>query len=104
MSMEWYRVYHTMPYDPKLQVIARRAGQPVACVVAVWICVLDAASQHDPRGIAGIDAEEIAVMQGLEVEASCRPRCSNESHRQKGNVVNWHKRQHTTGPPMHGIP
>jgi len=99
MSMEWYRAYHGMPYDPKLQVIAKRAGQPMAYVVAVWMCMLDAASQHDPRGIAEIDPEEIAVTQGIELEAveaifdafKSKNMLDDENH-----VVSWHKRQHTT--------
>lgn len=60
--MEWYRAYHGLPHDPKLQVIAKRTGQPMAVVVAVWVCVLDAASQHDPRGVIEVDPEEIAVI------------------------------------------
>lgn len=67
--MEWYRVYHGMPNDPKLQVIAKRSGQPMAAVVAVWVSLLDAASQHDPRGVVEIDPEEIAVIQDIELEA-----------------------------------
>ena len=67
MSMEWYRAYHGMPHDPKLQVVAKRSGQKMSAVVAVWLCVLDAASQHDPRGIFNIDPEEISVIQDIEL-------------------------------------
>ena len=52
MSMEWYRMYHGMPFDTKLRVVAKRADQSMGLVVAVWACLLDAASTHDPRGIA----------------------------------------------------
>ncbi|MDB2414135.1 hypothetical protein N9W34_00010 [Rickettsiales bacterium] len=68
MSMEWYRAYHGMPYDTKLRVIAKRTSQPMAVVVAIWACMLDAASQHDPRGFIKIDPEEVAVVQDLELE------------------------------------
>lgn len=63
--MEWYRVYHGMPEDAKLQVIAKRTSQPMAHVVSVWGCLLDAASKHDPRGKIQIDPEQIAVVQDI---------------------------------------
>ena len=99
MAMEWYRAYHNMPHDPKLQVVAKRAGQPMAFVVAVWVCILDAASQHDPRGIIALDPEEVAVIQGMElaaVEAILDALTSKNLIDAEGNVMNWHKRQHTT--------
>ena len=99
MSMEWYRAYHNMPHDPKLQVVAKRCSQPMAFVVAVWVCILDAASQHDPRGVIEIDPEEVAVIQGIEleaVEAILDALKSKNLIDDEGAVVNWHKRQHTT--------
>lgn len=99
MSMEWYRAYHNMPHDPKLQVVAKRCSQPMAFVVAVWACVLDAASQHDPRGTINIDPEEIAVFQDMEmeaVEAILDALKSKNLIDDEGTVVNWHRRQHTT--------
>ena len=99
MSMEWYRAYHGMPHDPKLQVVAKRSKQPMACVVAVWVCVLDAASQHDPRGVINIDAEEIAVVMDMELEAV---EAVIQSFRDKkmldenNHLTAWDKRQHTT--------
>lgn len=99
MSMEWYRAYHGMPYDPKLKVVARRSGQPMAFVVAVWACVLDAASQHDPRGTINIDPEEIAVFQDMElevVEKILEALRSKNLIDEDNHLTNWHKRQHTT--------
>lgn len=68
MSMEWYRMYHGMPFDTKLRVVAKRADQPMGLVVAVWACMLDAASTNDSRGIAVIDPEEIAVALDFDLE------------------------------------
>lgn len=99
MSMEWYRAYHGMPYDPKLKVVARRSGQPMAFVVAVWACVLDAASQHDPRGTINIDPEEIAVFQDMELEAVEAVLAALKSKNlvdEDNHLTNWHKRQRTT--------
>ncbi len=99
MMMEWYRTYHGLPYDPKLLVIARRTEQPMAHVVAVWMCALDSASKNDPRGIAVIDAEEISVLQDINadaveaiVKAFHDKGLIDEFHRLTG----WDKRQHTS--------
>ena len=97
--MEWYRAYHGMPHDPKLQVIAKRTGQPMAVVVAVWVSILDAASQHDPRGVFEVDPEEIAVIQHVELDAIL---AILQAFRDKkmldedGHLTAWDKRQHTT--------
>jgi hypothetical protein len=48
--MDWYRAYHGMPQDAKLKVVAHRTKQPMASVVAVWVHLLDMASQNNPRG------------------------------------------------------
>lgn len=99
MSMEWYRAYHGMPHDPKLQVVAKRSGQSMACVVAVWVCILDAASQHDPRGIINIDAEEIAVVMDMEleaVEAVIQSFHDKNMLDEDNHLTAWDKRQHTT--------
>ncbi len=99
MSIEWYRAYHGMPYDPKLRVIARRTDQPMAVVVAVWACVLDAASQHDPRGKINLDPEEVAVIQDIEFEVA---KAIIQEFHNKGmldddnHLTAWDKRQHTT--------
>ncbi len=97
--MEWYRAYHGMPHDPKLQVIAKRTGQPMAVVVAVWVCVLDAASQHEPRGVIEIDPEEIAVIQGIEFEdavAIIQAFHDKKMLDENNHLTAWDKRQHTS--------
>jgi hypothetical protein len=97
--MEWYRAYHGMPYDPKLLVIARRTKQPMAHVVAVWLCALDSASKNDPRGTIRLDSEEVAVLQDIELEAV---ESILEALHDKGlidknhKLTAWDKRQHTT--------
>lgn len=99
MSMEWFRMYHGMPFDPKLQVVARRAGQPMGYVVVVWVCLLDAASQANPRGMAEVDPEEIAVVQGIELEAveSILQALHDKALLDEDNhLTAWDKRQHTT--------
>jgi len=99
MAMEWFRMYHGMPFDTKLRVVAKRAGQPMGVAVTVWACILDAASQHDPRGIAVIDPEEIAVALELEteaVEAVIAAMRDKEMLDEDGHLTAWDIRQRTT--------
>lgn len=66
---------------------------------AVWVCVLDAASQHDPRGVINIDAEEIAVVMGMEleaVEAVIQSFHDKKMLDENNHLTAWDKRQHTT--------
>ena len=97
--MEWYRMYHGMPFDTKLRVVAKRSGQPMGLVVAVWACLLDAASSYDPRGIAEVDPEEIAVALDFEmeaIEAILTAMQDKEMIDEDGYLTAWDKRQQTT--------
>ncbi len=92
-------MYHGMPHDPKLKVIAHRAKQPMAHVVAVWTCLLDAASQHCTRGTVEVDAEQIAIMQDIEtesVQAIIAAMYTKGMLNEQNRLTAWDKRQHTT--------
>lgn len=56
----WFRAFHGISSDPKYRRIAKRAGARVGDVVAVWLHVLDQASQDDDEGRADIDVETAA--------------------------------------------
>lgn len=59
--MAWFRWHHGTVADPKLRVIAKRADAPLSAVVAVWVSLLEHASQNEPRGsISGFDLESVA--------------------------------------------
>lgn len=99
MSIEWYRAYHGMPQDAKLKVIAHRTKQPMADVLAVWVCLLDMASQSSPRGNVAVDPEEIAVMQNLETEdvrKIVEAFYTRNMITPEGRLAAWDKRQYTT--------
>ncbi len=88
-----------MPHDPKLKVIAHRAKQPMAHVVAVWTCLLDAASQHRARGTVEVDAEQIAIMQDMDTEAVQAIIAAMHTKGmldEQNRLTAWDKRQHTT--------
>ena len=96
--MDWYRAYHGMTQDTKLKVVAKRSGQPMERVLAIWLCLLDMASQNDPRGIVRFDAEELAVMQDIEnvedVIAIINAFYEKNMLTPEGQIVAWHKRQY----------
>ncbi|MDX1975886.1 MAG: DnaA N-terminal domain-containing protein [Rickettsiales bacterium] len=96
-TIEWYRVYHGMPEDAKLRVIAKRSEQLMAHVVTVWLCVLDSASRHKQRGTVRIDSEQIAVMQDISqdaVEAILQAMREKGMIDAEGRVVSWETRQY----------
>jgi len=99
MSIEWYRVYHGMPEDAKLKVIAKRSNQLMTHVVTVWLCVLDAASRHNPRGVVKVDSEQIAVVQEIDqpiVEVILRAFYKKGMIDQNHRLTGWDKRQYAT--------
>ena len=96
-TIEWYRVYHGMPEDAKLRVIAKRSEQLMAHVVTVWLCVLDAASRYKPRGTVKVDSEQIAVMQDISQEAVERILQAMREKgmiNEEGRIVSWETRQY----------
>ncbi|QMV33073.1 hypothetical protein KMC49_gp05 [Ralstonia phage Firinga] len=42
--MDWFRWWHGTVTDPKFQWVARKSGQPVGSVIAVWAALLECAS------------------------------------------------------------
>lgn len=99
MSIEWYRVYHGMPEDAKLRVIAKRSGQLMTHVVTVWLCVLDAASRHKTRGTVEVDSEQIAVVQEIDqriVESILHTFYEKGMISEDHRLVGWDKRQYAT--------
>jgi len=68
MSNNWVRLWHDMPTDPKWRVIAKRSGQPIATVMAVFTFVLvNASANASERGRThNLFADDIAA--ALDVE------------------------------------
>lgn len=60
----WVRLWHDMPTDPKWRTIARKSGQRVGDVIAVFNFVMVCASKNDgERGsiCGGFDIEDVAT-------------------------------------------
>ena len=96
--MEWFRWFHGAVSDDKWPLIARRSGQSVAVVIAVWAGLLECASQAEIRGsIEDFDPESMDAMLGLE-DGACQAviNALSEGKRPRlehGQIVNWCKRQ-----------
>ena len=99
MNIEWYRVYHGMPEDAKLRVIANRSGQKMTHVVTVWLCLLDAASRHKTRGTVEVDSEQIAVVQDIDqsiVEKILQAFREKNMIGSDKRLTGWEKRQYAS--------
>lgn len=49
MSIDWCRLWHDMPSDPKFRAVAKRAGRPTAEVLALFTAMLTNASGNDEQ-------------------------------------------------------
>lgn len=64
--MDWLRLWHDMPTDPKFKTIAKESRQPLAIVLSVYLFLLVDGSKNSPRGHVSIKNEDIAS--GLDVD------------------------------------
>ncbi|KAF1032981.1 MAG: hypothetical protein GAK37_00301 [Pseudomonas sp.] len=58
--MDWLRLWHDMPNDPKWRTIARISGQPISLVQAMYVHLLVDASRNVTRGHVTVTKEDIA--------------------------------------------
>lgn len=94
--MDWLRLWHDMPNDPKWRTIARASKQPVSVVIAVYLHVLvNASSNATERGRThSIVSEDIASAIDVQTEdvdailAAMQGRVLDGEH-----VSGWSKRQ-----------
>jgi hypothetical protein len=94
--MDWFRWYTGASSDPKFQVVARKSGQNVAAVLAVWSMLLERACEAKDRGaVDGFDCEGADAILGLEDGAACS---IVDAMKAKGLILNervakWDQRQ-----------
>lgn len=58
--MDWLRLWHDMPNDPKWRTIARVSSQPITLVQAMYVHLLVDASRNVTRGHVTVTKEDIA--------------------------------------------
>lgn len=96
-GIDWFRWHHGSVSDQKFILIARKSGASVAEVIAVWACLLEAASASDQRGNFGpLDYESMDCALGMD---DGRSKAIHEAMAARGvvtpggDVCAWGKRQ-----------
>src|SRR5580765_318610 len=59
-AIEWFRLWHDMPNDPKWRTVARASGQPISLVLSVALHMMVDASRNVTRGHVTVTAEDVA--------------------------------------------
>lgn len=96
-GMDWFRWHHGSVNDPKFQLVAKKAGASVAEVIAVWACLLEAASQAEDRGNPGeLDFDALDCSLGLD-DGKARAIYARMNERglfdEDGVLTAWERRQ-----------
>lgn len=93
--MKWLRWHHGTVADPKWRAIARRSGQSIPTVIAVWAAMLETASEATERGnLEGWDDEVVAAALDLDTEAVAAIREAMQGLVLDGNALSgWERRQ-----------
>lgn len=67
---DWVRLWHDMPTDPKWRTIARKSGQPLPCVIALFnLLLVNASGNADERGtLSNWDDEDAAAALDMDPE------------------------------------
>lgn len=95
--MKYFKINHDLPADPKIALIAKRTGLRRSDILALWVVLLDFASQNHIRGsLENIDFEDIAF--NLEMDMADAERAF-EAFKQKRmitpalTIAQWKKNQ-----------
>lgn len=93
--MEWLRLWHDMPTDPKFRVVARRSGASLAEVMSVFVMMLTCASMATERGtLEGWDDEDAGAALEIEAESVAAIRQAMQGKLLDGDrLMGWDKRQ-----------
>ena len=95
-GMDWFRWHHGSVTDPKFQLVARKAEASLPDVLAVWVYVLEAASQSSDRGAFGtLDCEALDLLFGFSDGRTTKilDAMSVRGLLVAGRVAAWAKRQ-----------
>lgn len=96
MAIQWLRLWHEMPNDPKWRTIARSSKQPISAVIAVYLHLLVAASANaTERGrTESVCIEDVASALDLETEQIEQIMAAMQGRVLEGEMISgWEKRQ-----------
>lgn len=95
----WLRLWHDMPTDPKWRVVARKSGQRIGDVIAVFNFLLVSASENDAeRGVTQCDADVVAAALDMETDSvtaivTAMQGLVMNGDITQGRLMGWEKRQ-----------
>ena len=93
---DWVRLWHDMPTDPKWRTIARKSGQPLPCIIALFNLMMVSASQNaaDRGTLLGWDDEDAAAALDMEPEDITAIREAMQGKVLDGErLTGWERRQ-----------
>jgi len=67
--MDWLRLHHDMPNDPKFKTIAKLSKTPISLVLSVYLHLLVSASRNVTRGHVDVTNEDLASALDVEIES-----------------------------------
>lgn len=92
--MDWLRLWHDMPNDPKWETIARKSGEPISLVIAMYVHMLVDASRNVTRGHVTVTAEDLASALNVTDDQISAVFSAMEGRViQDGQLLGWEKRQ-----------
>jgi hypothetical protein len=92
--MDWLRLWHDMPNDPKWRTIARLSGESIALVISTYVHLLVDASRNVTRGHVNVTLEDIASALDVTDEQIASILKAMEGRvLAEGTILGWEKRQ-----------
>lgn len=92
--MDWLRLWHDMPNDPKWRTIARLSGESIALVMSTYVHLLVDASRNVTRGHVNVTLEDIAsALDVTEDKIDAILKAMEGRVLSEGAILGWEKRQ-----------
>ena len=94
MSIQWCRLWHEMPTDPKFGTVARVSGEAISLVLSVYLHLMIDASRNVTRGHVTVTAEDLATALNVTDEQIEKVLTAMEGRLIVSGVLSgWDKRQ-----------
>jgi hypothetical protein len=92
--MDWLRLWHDMPNDPKWATIARKSGEPISLVIAMYVHMLVDASRNVTRGHVTVTPEDLAsALNVTDEQVTAVLNAMQGRVIEDGELLGWSKRQ-----------
>lgn len=93
-GIDWLRLWHDMPNDPKWRTIARISEQPISLVISVYVHMMVDASRNVTRGHTDVTNEDLASALDVTEQAIEAIRGAMQGRVLDGDILSgWESRQ-----------